>query len=112
MNTTTLISPKSFLNRIIDIFQGKELIEPTENNIREITPHDTTRPLKSKLNISLEDLKVISTALLHYRRKLATSGELVKADDVARIDNQFYQLILDLERREESIENNKPTIAA
>jgi len=55
--------------------------------------------VKSKLNINLEDLKVISTALLHYRRNLSKQGDLEKAEGVERIDKQFYDLIQALETR-------------
>ncbi len=55
--------------------------------------------MKSKLNINLDDLKVISTALLHYRRNLSKQGDLERAEGVARIDKQFYDLIQNLEAR-------------
>ena len=54
---------------------------------------------KTKLNISLDDLKVISTALLQYRRNLAKIGENEKAEGVARIDKQFYELINEIEAK-------------
>lgn len=56
-------------------------------------------PLKSKLNINLNDLKVISTALLHYRRSLSKQGDLDRAEGVGRIDKQFFELIQALETK-------------
>ena len=52
---------------------------------------------QSKFKVSLNDLKIISSALLFYKKSLLKKNELVKADRVAALDNRLYQLIVDLE---------------
>ena len=67
----------------------------------EVQPEPIAQPepVKSKLSINLDDLKIISTALLHYRRNLSKAGDLERAEGVERIDKQFYELIQALETR-------------
>jgi hypothetical protein len=113
MATLTFSSTKSFFTKLTDIFQKREVtstVAPTmqtsyrserlENEFREeVREQEQPEPMKSKLNINLNDLKVISTALLHYRRSLSKQGDMEKADGVERIDRQFYELIQALESR-------------
>lgn len=108
MASVTFFSPKSFLFRIADMFQRPTTKQtwdmPTEDNFvsNEIINTSVAQPkTKSKLNVNLSDLKLISTALLQYRRSLAKQGLGEKAEDVARIDRQFYELISDLENTDE-----------
>lgn len=104
---TISFSPKSFLVKIAEVFQGREGIAPNgKTKVRNIseanTAHSRVNNLtvaKPKLNVSLDDLKTISTALLQYRRTLSKIGEGDKAENVARIDKQFYALIQDLEEQ-------------
>ncbi len=80
MATLTFISPKNLFSKIADIFHTREGFAPSGKfQIRTTNPENmpTSRaqenqPNKNKLNISLDDLKLISTALLQYRRNLAT----------------------------------------
>ena len=103
MTSLSFISPKSFLVKIADIFNGREGFAPAEDSkVRTMTSDyqensRLNKPVRSKLNISLDDLKTISTALLHYRRNLAKLGEMEKAESVAGIDKKFYELILEME---------------
>lgn len=109
MATLTFSATKSFFTRLTDIFQKRETIrvpmhasyvaqEDTSEEMQTL-PLEQPEPVKSKLNINLNDLKVISTALLHYRRSLSKQGDLDRAEGVARIDKQFYELIQALEIR-------------
>jgi hypothetical protein len=107
MATLTFISPKNLFSKIADIFHVREGFAPSgkfqprttnPENMPNSRAHEN-QPNKNKLNISLDDLKLISTALLQYRRNLAKIGELEKAEGVARIDQQFYELINEIEAK-------------
>lgn len=111
MASVTFFSPKSFLFRIANMFQNTTFEKPATKQTWDMPAEDTfasneiqnttvAKP-KSKLNVNLSDLKLISTALLQYRRSLAKQGLGEKAEDVARIDRQFYELISDLENTDE-----------
>lgn len=107
------ISPKSILSKLADVFQSREGLAPDEQ-FQDRSPSTLETPhirneaeVKPKLNVSLDDLKVISTALLYYRRNLAKLGEENKASSVAQIDKKFYDIIshmeAQLEEREEAL---------
>ena len=72
MTNISIISAKSFLLKIADIFQNREgLAANSPKEERSTTNHSNNqryleREVNPKLNVSLGDLKVISTALLHY----------------------------------------------
>ncbi len=108
MASVTFFSPKSFLFRIADMFQrpAKQTWEMPSTEETFVTNENTSTTNvptqnKGKLNVNLSDLKLISTALLQYRRTLAKQGLGEKAEDVARIDRQFYELISNLETAED-----------
>lgn len=104
MTALSFISPKMFLLKIMDMFQKPIAFAPnTPHKEREIIDQATASP--ARLNISLSDLKVISTALLQYRRTLAKQGNIHKAEDVAKIDRQLFDII-------EMLETNKLEIEA
>jgi hypothetical protein len=48
---------------------------------------------KVKFNVSLRDLKVISTALMHYHKYLQSKGQTAQAEEVAEVDKKFYEFI-------------------
>jgi hypothetical protein len=48
---------------------------------------------KVKFNVSLRDLKVISTALMHYHKYLQAKGQTAQAEEVAEVDKKFYEFI-------------------
>jgi hypothetical protein len=75
----------------------------TQEEINEMPKENTNDVIKSKakLNVNLSDLKLISTAPLQYRRTLAKQGLNEKAEEIARIDKQFYELISNLENIDE-----------
>jgi|GEM_PF-3030933 hypothetical protein len=99
MASISIISPKAFFIRIADVFQKGITTAPPLPKFVEKTEREvfaTPSPSK-KMNITLHDLKTISTALLHYRRSLARLGEEDRAESVAQIDKKFYELINQLE---------------
>jgi hypothetical protein len=95
--------PKSLFGRVADVLQGNRVAPEAANTPdfeTEEAPEKTpVTPHKSKLNMSLDDLKTVSTALLYYRRNLNKKGEAERAEGVARIDEQFYNLIIELENQ-------------
>ncbi|NJO00263.1 MAG: hypothetical protein HC880_00100 [Bacteroidia bacterium] len=112
MATVSLITPKSFLFKLADIFQNRTGLAPqgssaqrtysenTENQEFQKSSHEYLPDevaTKSRLSVSLEDLKVISTALLHYKRSLAKMGEMERAEGVSKIDRKFYEMIVVME---------------
>lgn len=107
MQTLSFVSPKSILNRLADMFQKptalaaqpEEATHPYQASHDDLEAHARGEKLatpKTKLNVTVEDLKIISTALLHYKRNLAKLGEMKKADNVGTIDKKFYELITQL----------------
>ncbi|MEO1652457.1 MAG: hypothetical protein AAFU64_02835, partial [Bacteroidota bacterium] len=86
---TQIFTPKTVLFRLADLFQKRT--HPS-SPVSEEANKDA-----SKVNISIQDLKTISTALLHYKRNLARIGEMEKAEGVGKIDQKFYNLILNVE---------------
>jgi hypothetical protein len=94
--------PKSWFGQIMNVLQGSETYSEQLVNETEM-PRENSLAHKSKLNISLDDLKTVSTALIHYRRTLKKKGEDIRAEGVARIDEQFFQLISELENRQSSL---------
>ncbi len=99
MASITIISPKAFFIKIADVFQrGTATAPPLPSAIEKTEREVFAAPLPAKkMNITLHDLKTISTALLHYRRSLARLGEEDRAESVAQIDKKFYELINQLE---------------
>ena len=100
MASLTYISPKSILSKIFDAFnprnpENTEALAPTQEAMK---PRKASKP---KLNISVQDLKTISTALLYFKRHLKKIGEQEKAEGIAEIDQRFFDLITFLEEHQQ-----------
>ncbi|NJL15221.1 MAG: hypothetical protein HC913_20910 [Microscillaceae bacterium] len=114
----TFVSPKSILVRIADMFQRPATLPVSAPELSAQTggkyenTESPTSTSRSKLNVSLDDLKIISTALLHYKRSLARMGEQQKAEGVNVIDQKFYHLITQMERQFYTQENPEAASAA
>jgi hypothetical protein len=95
----SIISPKSMFLKLADVFMGKEVQQEVDNQPSQLSNSHLPSPhlSASKMNINLQDLKIISTALLHYKRSLAKLGEAEKAESVGHIDKRFYEMISSLE---------------
>lgn len=109
MASLSFTTPKSVLVKIADMFQNRVGAVPNKTqethtiaNAEEGRTSTNKAEAPSKLNISLSDLKTISTALLHYRRSLAKMGETERAQGVSEIDKRFYDMILSLEAQQTS----------
>jgi hypothetical protein len=106
MQTLSFVTPKFILTRLVDMFQKPDAVaaQTTEEthayqtSSESLASHTRGESLasKTKLNVTVDDLKVISTALLHYKRNLAKLGEMQKAENVGQIDKKFYDLITQL----------------
>lgn len=105
MASISSISPKLLLVKMADMFQNRP---PISNNEPEEETIQTPEEPKNKLNISLDDLKIISTALLQYKRTLAKKGENKRVEEVSLIDQKCYHLILGLESHLQPIQPNSP----
>ncbi|GAB4402233.1 MAG: hypothetical protein OHK0053_26020 [Microscillaceae bacterium] len=95
MASVNSLSPWQLFGKLADVFQKNPLVATNSVNTEQKVVA-LPRPA-SRLNISLQDLKIISTALLHYRRSLARMGEQDRAQGVAEIDRRFYEIINQLE---------------
>ena len=56
------------------------------------------KDFQARFKVSLYDLKLISNALLCYKKHLLNKQEETKASEVHEIDQDLYQLILNIER--------------
>jgi hypothetical protein len=65
--------------------------EDFESLMPELEPQPDKE--KVKFNVSLRDLKVISTALMHYHKYLQAKGQTAQAEEVAEVDKKFYEFI-------------------
>lgn len=53
---------------------------------------------RARFKVSVNDLKVISSALLYYKKFLIKKKDFDKAEVVAEVDDRIYRLILALEK--------------
>lgn len=67
--------------------------------------------IRAKVKISLRDLKIISSALLHLKRELLRKNEMEKAEELMVLDKKIYELILELEK-ERKAEKESVSVAA
>lgn len=112
MATVSFISPKLMLNKIAEAIytpmeqpktkpevkpeEKKPLFAgtlPTRNSRKKSDP--STKG--NKLNVSIEDVKIISASLIHYKKFLARKKQLDKADEVGEVDKKFMAFIQALE---------------
>lgn len=99
MASISSISPKLLLMKMADLFQNQP--HHTNNTEEETSTsedlHEDIQSPKNKLNLDLGELKIISTALLQYKRALAKKGESQRVEEVHQIDQKCYDLIINLE---------------
>lgn len=75
--------------------------EKTEGESTQHQPIGTLELTQNKLKISFEDLKMISSALLFYRKQLTNKGELGKSEKIAELDRRLYDFIQEMEREQD-----------
>lgn len=74
---------------------------PSENNLAKTAtttntsaPKQSTQPKSTRIQIQTEDLPLISTALIRYKKHLKQSQQLDKAQRVGELDQVFYEIII------------------
>ncbi|MCU0447287.1 MAG: hypothetical protein MUE85_20520 [Microscillaceae bacterium] len=76
--------------------KGKKMPEVAKFEDSESLMPEPELPLekeKTRFNVSLRDLKVISTALMYYHKYLQSKGQTAQAEEVAEVDRKFYEFI-------------------
>lgn len=99
MATLSYISVKKFFQKMAEAFQMSEQKEEA-NNEEEGNP-------SNKVRVSVNDLKVISSALLHFKKFLLKKKDMERAKVVNEVDERIYQLILAIEKERELLEAEK-----
>jgi hypothetical protein len=74
----------------------EQVLETPASQSRFSHLRDDTK--RTKVRISMNDLKVISSALLHLKKTLLNKKDFEKADIVSEVDDRIYQLIVELEK--------------
>lgn len=97
MASFTHIPFRNFLHNVLSSFQ-----ETSNENMEEdsVVEAETNK----KFQVSKQDLKLISSALLFYKKNLLKQNQLEKAKRVSDVDNRIYQLIIDLEQEKKKQE--------
>lgn len=109
MPTITYFSLKKLYIRVVQTF--REFIaeeRATQSPILE-DQEDQTR---AKFKVSVNDLKVISSALLYYKKFLVKRKDFEKAEVVTEVDDRIYRLILSLEKEAEEMLDKAEEMAA
>ena len=96
----TYTSAKEFLYTIVQAFreytpESRSDQEATDDSEGLYIHEDSVR---AKFRVSVNDLKIISSALLHYKKFLMKRKDYEKAETVGEVDERIYQLILNLEK--------------
>lgn len=65
-------------------------------------PKTDVSKTNAKFNISLEDLKTISTALDYFKKFLLKKGQKNRAEEVEDIDERLYHFIMKMEEAKKS----------
>ncbi len=105
MATVSFISPKLMLNKIAEaIYTPSKQPEQTQTSMFSETLPTRNKPQKTKgkakgnkLNVSVDDVKIISASLIHYKKFLARKKQLDKAEEVGEVDKKFMAFIQALE---------------
>ncbi len=98
MLNITYISIKKFAQKVVFAFREHLLeVVPTEQQGTESLQADTPE----KVKVSLNDLKIISSALLHFKKVLLKKNDTARAQAVSEVDERIYHLILAIEQARE-----------
>lgn len=100
MPTLAYFSLSKFVNLISRAFQENASDGPSKIQSSEFEGDQESTP-RARAQVSVNDLKIISSALLHYKKFLNKRKDFAKADTVAEVDDRIYKLILNLEKEKE-----------
>lgn len=98
MAALNYLSVKNFLlnlKRISQNFWEEWNATSTQTALKPESIHHPSP--RAKLRVSLSELKVISSALLYFKKGLVKNNHLSRAEEVAMIDQKIYDLIQELE---------------
>jgi hypothetical protein len=105
MAVLTYHSVKRLYHNLIQVF--RDFLHPNFPTIAPSIPsphlsglEETPRVQRTKLRVSLQDLKIISSALLHLKKLLLKKEETSRANEVAELDQRIYELIQELEQEQ------------
>lgn len=113
MATVSFISPKVMFNKLAEAIYTPVKQAPQKQatfNKQMTTKSSQGQPkptLGNKLNVSIDDVKIISASLIYYKKFLARKKEMEKAEEVGEVDKKFMEFIQALEGfpiNEEAIE--------
>ena len=105
MSSFTYTSFKKFARQVGIAFR--------ENILKRSMAHaesSASNPDTEKVRVSLNDLKIISSSLLHFKKLLLKKNDTTRAQAVAEVDERIYKLILNIEQAREV--NERESIAA
>lgn len=102
MATVSFISPKVMLNKLAEALYtpAKPQKSPATNEqrVKKASAKKTVSSAKNKLNVTKDDVKIISAALIHYKKFLARKKQMDEANEVGDVDKKFMAFINALER--------------
>ncbi|WP_299456392.1 hypothetical protein [uncultured Microscilla sp.] len=103
MATVSFISPKVMFNKLADVLyntpekpQKRAALANRAVNNRAASKTPASGK-NNKLSVSKDDVKIISAALIHYKKFLARKKQLDKAEEVGDVDKKFMAFIQALE---------------
>ncbi|EAY27805.1 hypothetical protein [Microscilla marina] len=103
MATVSFISPKVMFNKLADVLyntpekpQKRAALDNRAVNNRAASKTPASGK-NNKLSVSKDDVKIISAALIHYKKFLARKKQLDKAEEVGDVDKKFMAFIQALE---------------
>lgn len=107
-------SAKEFLYAIVQAFRDYAPVNSSEAQVTEDSEdfYVQENSVRAKFRVSTNDLKVISSALLYYKKFLMQRKDFAKAEAVAEVDDRIYQLILELEKNKEKNPAEAEQVAA
>ncbi len=94
MPKITYISPKVFVEKVRDFIRFRVM-----GSDQEISPDEepTTSQLSeaARLNVSLRDVKIMSTSLTHFHKYLKAKGQAKRSEEVAALEQKLREFIVE-----------------
>lgn len=80
--------------------------QPSIDEERKLVENDFLENLENenpaKLNLTLKDVKIISTSLIYFQKYLRSKGQNQKAEEVAQVDKNLFDFIQAMEIKKKS----------
>jgi hypothetical protein len=100
MPSFTYISIKKFAHQVVIAFRENILREASNSTVEFSEPTHSKNDAE-KVRVSLNDLKIISSALLHFKKLLLKKNDAPRAQAVSEVDQRIYELIMSIEQSRE-----------